>query len=127
MMITLLLQCLCIHICAYIILVLTVTTLYFQSKSKCSPSSTPLLENKHLLLPSKPATQVLIEEITEPVKKIEEPVKKAPTPEENWRDGVGENVTVIKTVKKPPHLRSKVCKIIKTIYYGISVTTYFSI
>ncbi|XP_026320893.1 RNA polymerase II-associated protein 3-like isoform X2 [Hyposmocoma kahamanoa] len=77
------------------------------SKSKSSPSSTPLLENKHLLLPSKPTTQVLIEEITEPAKKVDEPVKKAPTPEENWRNGVGENVTVIKTVKKPPHLRSK--------------------
>lgn len=27
---------------------------------------------------------------------------------DNWRQGVGENVTVLTTVKKPPHLRSKV-------------------
>lgn len=30
------------------------------------------------------------------------------TAEEKWKDGVGENITVIKPVKKPPHLRSKV-------------------
>lgn len=67
-------------------------------KSKSSPLSTPIVENKPL------------PKVTPPPKIIQptsEPIHKELTPEEKWTNGVGENITVIKPVKKPPHLRSK--------------------
>ncbi|CAG4980679.1 unnamed protein product [Colias eurytheme] len=63
------------------------------AKSKSSPSTTPTIE-------SQPITKTAQPKVVE-LETIE------PTPLEKWRDGVGENITVIKPVKKPPHLRSK--------------------
>ncbi|CAH4032524.1 unnamed protein product [Pieris brassicae] len=64
------------------------------SKSKSSPLSTPTLESKSITpIESKP--------------KVVEITTAESTPQEKWKNGVGENITVIKTVKKPPHLRSK--------------------
>ncbi|XP_038211213.1 RNA polymerase II-associated protein 3-like isoform X2 [Zerene cesonia] len=63
------------------------------AKSKSSPSSTPTIEVQPITKTAQPKVVEL--ETTEP------------TPLEKWRDGVGENITVIKPVKKPPHLRSK--------------------
>ncbi|XP_075981308.1 RNA polymerase II-associated protein 3-like isoform X2 [Anticarsia gemmatalis] len=68
------------------------------SKSKSSPSTTPTVESKPL---PKMTSQPKIIELPP------EPVVKETSPVDQWRDGVGENITVIKPVKKPPHLRSK--------------------
>ncbi|XP_037295135.1 RNA polymerase II-associated protein 3-like isoform X1 [Manduca sexta] len=69
------------------------------SKSKSSPPSP--------LSPSSPSTPVketkpVVTNIVE-----EKPAIKVESAEDKWRDGIGENITVIKPVKKPPHLRSK--------------------
>ncbi|CAB3255811.1 unnamed protein product [Arctia plantaginis] len=67
------------------------------AKSKSSPLSTPTVESKPLF---KPKIEPKITELpAEPVPVL--------TAEEKWRTGVGENITVIIPVKKPPHLRSK--------------------
>ncbi|XP_061721186.1 RNA polymerase II-associated protein 3-like isoform X2 [Cydia pomonella] len=68
-------------------------------KSKSSPNSTPTSETKPF---PKTGQAKIIELQDEPVKEI-----KPPSELERWRDGVGEGITVIKPVKKPPHLRSK--------------------
>ncbi|KAI5640179.1 TPR repeat domain-containing protein [Phthorimaea operculella] len=77
------------------------------SKSKSSPNpspvSTPNVESKSL--PTRAGQAKIVELPDEPRTKPDEP-KKVDL-EEQWRNGVGESVTVIKTVKKPPHLRSK--------------------
>lgn len=67
------------------------------TKSKSSPSTTPTIEIKPIV---KPKIQPKIVELPP------EPAMNSPT-DDNWRNGVGENIMVIKPVKKPPHLRSK--------------------
>ncbi|CAH2089149.1 unnamed protein product [Euphydryas editha] len=67
------------------------------AKSKSSPLSTPTVESKPVLPPKS----------SKIVELPAEPVKKELTPLEKWLNGVGENITVIRPVKKPPHLRSK--------------------
>ncbi|KAJ2948715.1 hypothetical protein O0L34_g7972 [Tuta absoluta] len=75
------------------------------SKSKSSPNpsplSTPTVESKSL--PARPGRASIVELPDEPKHTKHKEVDL----EEEWRNGVGESVTVIKTVKKPPHLRSK--------------------
>lgn len=66
------------------------------AKSKSSPSSTPTVESKPITPPKSKIVEL-----------PSEPAKKELTPLEKWRNGVGENITVIRPVKKPPHLRSK--------------------
>ncbi|XP_050674621.1 RNA polymerase II-associated protein 3-like isoform X2 [Leptidea sinapis] len=67
------------------------------SKSKSSPLSTPTKENKSI-----------VENQNKPkIVEIEESKVKELSPLDKWKDGAGENITIIKTVKKPPHLRSK--------------------
>ncbi|XP_013194327.2 RNA polymerase II-associated protein 3 isoform X1 [Amyelois transitella] len=73
------------------------------AKSKSSPSTTPIIENKSIM---KPHGQVKITELPDQPK-VEEVVPKVISPDEKWRNGDGEPITVIKPVKKPPHLRSK--------------------
>ncbi|XP_047997290.1 RNA polymerase II-associated protein 3-like isoform X2 [Leguminivora glycinivorella] len=68
-------------------------------KSKSSPNSTPTSETKSFPKTGQPK---IVELQDEPVKEV-----KPPSELERWRDGVGEGITVIKPVKKPPHLRSK--------------------
>ncbi|XP_063540630.1 RNA polymerase II-associated protein 3 isoform X2 [Cydia strobilella] len=68
-------------------------------KSKSSPNSTPISETKPF---PKTVPPKIIELQDEPVKEV-----KPPSELERWRDGVGEDITVIKPFKKPPHLRSK--------------------
>ncbi|CAH0590544.1 unnamed protein product [Chrysodeixis includens] len=65
------------------------------AKSKSSPSSTPTVESKPLTKPSQPK---IVELPTE---------SKLVSADDQWRNGTGESVMVIKPVKKPPHLRSK--------------------
>ncbi|KAM3959438.1 LOW QUALITY PROTEIN: RNA polymerase II-associated protein spaghetti [Aphomia sociella] len=67
-------------------------------KSKCSPSSTPTLEKKILCHP--PNQQPKIVELSD------ETIQELSLLEK-WKDGVDEDITVIKPAKKPPHLRSK--------------------
>ncbi|XP_046970049.1 RNA polymerase II-associated protein 3 isoform X1 [Vanessa cardui] len=69
------------------------------AKSKSSPLSTPTNESKPVV--TNPPSPAKIVELPS------EPVKKELSPLEKWRNGVGENITVIRPVKKPPHLRSK--------------------
>ncbi|CAH2240817.1 jg13451 [Pararge aegeria aegeria] len=61
------------------------------AKSKSSPTS----ENKQI---AKDQSKIV---------EIPGSYEKKSSPYEKWRHGVGEDVTVIKPVKKPPHLRSK--------------------
>ncbi|CAH0724176.1 unnamed protein product, partial [Brenthis ino] len=68
------------------------------SKSKSSPSTTPTTESKSIT--SKPKSQLKIVEMSDEPKKELSAVEK-------WKNGVNENITVIRPVKKPPHLRSK--------------------
>ncbi|RVE52992.1 hypothetical protein evm_002290 [Chilo suppressalis] len=72
------------------------------SKSKSSPSSTPTVETKPFVN-TKPKMPPKIVELPDEPK----PIVVQPTVVDKWRDGIGENITVIKPVKKPPHLRSK--------------------
>ncbi|CAH0764610.1 unnamed protein product [Diatraea saccharalis] len=72
------------------------------SKSKSSPLNTPTIETKSFPT-SKPKTQSKIVELPS----VPKPRVIQPSAVDNWRDGIGENITVIKPVKKPPHLRSK--------------------
>ncbi|KAL0820700.1 hypothetical protein ABMA28_006531 [Loxostege sticticalis] len=67
------------------------------SKSKSSPSTTPTIESKPIVTAK--TTPKIVELPDEPT-----PVQDST---EKWRTGAGEGITVIKTVKKPPHLRSK--------------------
>ncbi|CAK1550233.1 unnamed protein product [Leptosia nina] len=67
------------------------------AKSKSSPLSTPTLEEKSFTKAKTEAAKPKVIELPQ----VE------PTPLEKWKEGLGENITVIKTVKKPPHLRSK--------------------
>ncbi|KAJ8717007.1 hypothetical protein PYW08_005406 [Mythimna loreyi] len=67
------------------------------AKSKSSPSSTPTMESKPIV---KPKIQPKIVELS-PEPAVSQPI------DDSWRNGVGENIMVIKPVKKPPHLRSK--------------------
>ncbi|XP_031765781.1 RNA polymerase II-associated protein 3-like isoform X2 [Galleria mellonella] len=69
-------------------------------KSKCSPSSTPTIENNPMIKP-KPKLQPKIIELPD------EPAKTELSPLDKWREGIGERITVITPVNKPPHLRSK--------------------
>ncbi|XP_026739716.1 RNA polymerase II-associated protein 3-like isoform X1 [Trichoplusia ni] len=64
------------------------------AKSKSSPSSTPTVESKPLTKPTQP-------------KIVELPPEPKVSADDEWRNGAGENIMVIKPVKKPPHLRSK--------------------
>ncbi|XP_045777186.1 RNA polymerase II-associated protein 3-like isoform X1 [Maniola jurtina] len=70
------------------------------AKSKSSPTSTPTSESNPI---SKTKGHPKIIEIQDSSVEL---VKEL-SPLEKWRDGIGEDVTVIKPVKKPPHLRSK--------------------
>ncbi|XP_063366656.1 RNA polymerase II-associated protein 3-like [Cydia amplana] len=68
-------------------------------KSKSSPNSTPTSETKPFPKTGHPK---IVQLQDEPVTEVT-----PPTELERWRNGVGEAITVIKPVKKPPHLRSK--------------------
>ncbi|XP_050551076.1 RNA polymerase II-associated protein 3 [Spodoptera frugiperda] len=68
------------------------------AKSKSSPVSTPTSENKPIV---KPKIQPKIVELPS------EPAVAGQLMADDWRSGVGENIMVIRPVKKPPHLRSK--------------------
>ncbi|KAI8420440.1 hypothetical protein MSG28_008930 [Choristoneura fumiferana] len=76
------------------------------SKSKSSPSSTPTSENKPF--PRSTGQAKIVELKDEPALPVPELSE-----EEKWKNGVGECITVIKPVKKPPHLRSK--RALKTV------------
>ncbi|XP_063894140.1 RNA polymerase II-associated protein 3 isoform X2 [Helicoverpa armigera] len=65
------------------------------AKSKSSPTTTPTAESKPLFK-SKPQPKI-----------VELPPEPVTPAADDWRKGVGENIMVIKPVKKPPHLRSK--------------------
>ncbi|KAJ0174327.1 hypothetical protein K1T71_010473 [Dendrolimus kikuchii] len=71
------------------------------AKSKSSPATTPSVESKPIAA-SKVKSEPKIKGIED-----QKPLIKELSPDDKWRDGVGEDITVIKTVKKPPHLRSK--------------------
>ncbi|XP_053614777.1 RNA polymerase II-associated protein 3-like isoform X2 [Plodia interpunctella] len=71
------------------------------SKSKSSPSTTPTVETKPIMKPSQAKIVELPDE-----SKVEKVVKNV-SAQEKWMNGDGEPITVIKPVKKPPHLRSK--------------------
>ncbi|GBP51153.1 RNA polymerase II-associated protein 3 [Eumeta japonica] len=72
------------------------------TKSKSSPVSTPTSEAKN----EHPRPKII--ELEDPNPAKEKPITHKPSsPLENWKNGVGEDITVIVPVKKPPHLRSK--------------------
>ncbi|XP_011551695.3 RNA polymerase II-associated protein 3 isoform X2 [Plutella xylostella] len=80
------------------------------TKSKSSPVSTPTSENKSMLAAVQPKIIELEDDVKPaPVAKAEVKTEQPPklSSDEKWINGVGENVNVIKPVKKPPHLRSK--------------------
>ncbi|XP_059057915.1 RNA polymerase II-associated protein 3-like [Achroia grisella] len=70
-------------------------------KSKSSPSSTPTLEDKPITSSKGKAQSKIIELSNAPAKEELSPLDK-------WKNGIGEGITVITPVKKPPHLRSKI-------------------
>lgn len=72
------------------------------AKSKSSPMSTPTNEIKPIVKARGGRGKVVASSTSEPRVEV-----KKPSPLDLWRDGVGERITVIKPVKKPPHLRSK--------------------
>ncbi|KAL4715001.1 hypothetical protein ACJJTC_003152 [Scirpophaga incertulas] len=70
------------------------------AKSKSSPCSTPTLPNKESFTKAQPQAPTLEELAVEANARQLAAIN-------CWREGVGEQITVIKPVKKPPHLRSK--------------------
>nr|XP_037873399.1 TPR-repeat protein isoform X1 [Bombyx mori] len=68
------------------------------TKSKSSPLSTPMMEAKPV---SPKCSEQKIVQVSNDVTEQQEPIV------DTWREGVGEAITVLKPVKKPPHLRSK--------------------
>ncbi|KAG7301223.1 hypothetical protein JYU34_014111 [Plutella xylostella] len=80
------------------------------TKSKSSPVSTPTSENKSMLAAVQPKI-IELEDDAKPAPIAKAEVKTEQPPklslDEKWINGVGENINVIKPVKKPPHLRSK--------------------
>ncbi|CAH2042022.1 unnamed protein product, partial [Iphiclides podalirius] len=72
------------------------------TKSKSSPTSTPNVESKQFKDNLKHKGQAKIVELSD-----DPAIAKERTQLEKWKFGEGENINVMRPVKKPPHLRSK--------------------